>query len=70
MIEITRIRIQILNGSNIVKQYKLKSTRVFKDKETLEDFRKLRELKLQWREDKRKHDVKVSVLFDTKEKSE
>lgn len=70
MIKITRIRIQILNGSNIVKQYKLKSARVFKNKETLEDFRKLRELKLQWREDQRKHDVKVSVLFDTKEKSE
>lgn len=64
MIEILRVKVQYLNGDNVIKNYKLPSIKVFTCKEALEDYRKLRQLKLQYKAGK---DIKVSVLFDTKE---
>ena len=81
MYTIEMMRIQYLNGQNIIKNYWNKTSKKFHTKEQLEDFRKLRELKLQFRCDSRyrqthpgcsdeevkRCSVKVSVLFNLKE---
>jgi hypothetical protein len=55
-----------LNGENIIHQIKLPSKKIFESKQKMEEYRKLKEMKLQWREDKKGHEVKVSVILDHK----
>lgn len=66
MIELLRVKIQRLNGENIIHQIKLPSKKIFESRQKMEEYRKLKEMKLQWREDKKGHEVKVSVILDHK----
>ena len=62
MIEITRIRIYKMNGSNTVKVWRLGSIRMFESKSAAEEFRAT----LQDRLSQRYKDYDVKVAFDTK----
>ncbi len=68
MIELLRIKIQHLNGENVIRQEKLPTNRTFQSMEAMEDFRRLKQLKAQWKADKRKEQVQISVLFEYKTK--
>jgi hypothetical protein len=83
MITLLKIRIQILNGSNtIIEKRVLKSEKQFDDRRTLEEYRKKKELMLQYREIVKfkrlnpkssamyikENCPKISVLFNTEEK--
>ena len=83
MIEVLRIRIQKLNGTSIVSEKRdlPVHSRFFKTQKELEEFRKKKEAKLQYKSDQKykeenpldtqddidKHAPKISVLFDTKD---
>jgi hypothetical protein len=67
MIEVTSIRICHLNGENVVHRYRLTTSKKFQSRTELEEYRKLRELKLQFKADRTNKGVTVSVLFDIKE---
>ena len=66
MIKVHGIRVQHLNGSNVIRSVRLQSKPTFSNLDELEQDRKKRELKLQWKlEQKYKDDPpKVSVLYD------
>jgi len=72
MIELLRIRIQRLNGHNVISQESvdLKNKR-FETDEEIEYYRKKKELMLQFAKDKKNKktgdDTRVEVLFDKKE---
>jgi hypothetical protein len=68
MIEIIGVKVQHLNGQNIINQVKLPSSRVFQSKSEMEEYRKLKEMKLQWKSDQKGHEVKVSVILNYREK--
>lgn len=82
MITITRRRIQYLNGSNVVSEIPVPiSERTFESEDEFNEFRKKKELKLQYKldqrfakenphatEDEYSHRTKVSVLYDIKSK--
>ena len=83
MIEVTRIRIQKLNGTSLVtsKRELPVHNRFFKTSSDLEIYRKKKEAKLQFKSDQQyrkenpmeteedinKHAPKISVLLDTKD---
>lgn len=69
MIQVLRIRVQHLNGSNVISSVRLPIKLAFSSKEEMEQDRKRREVKLQWKLDQKYKDdtPKVSVLYDYKE---
>jgi len=69
LIQVLRIRVQHLNGSNVISSVRLPIKLSFSSKEEMEQDRKRREVKLQWKlEQKYKDDTpKASVLYDYKE---
>ena len=69
MIQVLRIRVQHLNGSNVISSVRLPIKLEFSSKEEMEQDRKKREVKLQWKLDQKYKDdtPKASVLYDYKE---
>jgi len=72
MIELLRIRIQRLNGHNVISQESVDpKNKRFETEEALEYYRKKKELMLQFAQDKKNKktgdDTRVEVLFDKKE---
>ena len=69
MIQVLRIRVQHLNGSNVISSVRLPIKLSFSSKEEMEQDRKRREVKLQWKLDQKYKDdtPKASVLYDYKE---
>ncbi|MCK9220256.1 MAG: hypothetical protein M0P47_09435 [Bacteroidales bacterium] len=67
MIELLRIRIQYLNGENIIEEQRLLAKKTFRDEQKLEDYRKLKEMKLQYKQDLKGKGVKVEVIFNRRE---
>jgi len=69
LIQVLRIRVQHLNGSNVISSVRLPIKLSFSSKEEMEQDRKRREVKLQWKLDQKYKDdtPKASVLYDYKE---
>jgi hypothetical protein len=76
MITILRIRIQTVNGENITRQQTVDNCHTFATRKEMEEWRRLKEMKLQFRETQRylstnpvdlDHCPKVYVTLDYKE---
>lgn len=67
MIELITWNTQYLNGCNVIKQSKIQHRHFFETKDEMEEYRRLKEMKLQWKSDQKKEDVKISVILDYKE---
>lgn len=63
MIQVLTWQTQYLNGCNVIKKNKNQQSHYFKSKEEMEDWRKLKELKIQYKNP----EVEVKVLLTYRE---
>lgn len=61
MIELITWNTQYLNGCNVIKQSKIQHRHFFETKEQMEEWRRLKELKLQYKNPK--VEVKVILIY-------
>jgi hypothetical protein len=68
VIQLIGVKIQRLNGENIIQQQKLTTQKTFITKSEMEKYRKLKEMKLQYKQNLQgDHEVRISVILNYRE---